>query len=132
MPSDRIIKFAVFLLITPPLLAMVWITQQKNAELRAKPGYQLPGQVLMLYSPRCSGCNSMVEVAKDLQAEGFSLKSIDIDDNPSARAQYSVQGVPTFIYLVDGKERYRVQSMLSRAVLEDFCRGINRMAVAGF
>ena len=125
MPNNRILTLALVLLVTPPFLVAAWMNQKKLAELRAIPAYNLPGKVIMFHSPRCGGCTTMMPLVKELQNAGFPLQSVNINEDSSMAAEYGIRRIPTFIYFLDGKEKYRAQSRMNRSTLEDFCRGIN-------
>jgi thiol-disulfide isomerase/thioredoxin len=125
MPNNRILTLALVLLVAPPIMVAAWMNQKKLTELRAIPAYSLPGKVIMFHSPRCCGCSSMIPLAKELQNAGFPLQSVNINEDSSMAAEYGIRRIPTFIYFLDGKEKYRVQSRMNRSTLEDFCRGIN-------
>ncbi|MFO0923576.1 MAG: thioredoxin family protein [Pirellulales bacterium] len=127
MPSNRVLTLALFLFMAPPLVVATLHEQRKAEALRALPANQLPGNVVMYYSTQCGGCTSMLPLVKELQGEGYPMRLVDIHHDPGESQALGIRSVPTFIYYENGKEQYRVQSMMNRSILEDFCRGINRM-----
>ncbi len=67
----------------------------------------------------------MMPLVKELQNAGYPVQSVNVNENSHMAAEYDVRRIPTFIYFLDGKEKYRVHSQMNRSTLEDFCRGIN-------
>lgn len=65
----------------------------------------------------------MMMSVKKLQREGFPIDTVNIMENSSKAQQANVRRVPTFVYSVDGQERFRKTSMMSEQVLNEFCRG---------
>ena len=128
MPSNRVLTLALFLFMAPPLVVATVLQQRKAEALRAMPTNELPGDVVMYYTTQCGGCKSMLPLVKQLQEEGYPLRLVDIHHDVKECQALGIRNVPTFVYFESGKEQYRAQSMMNRSVLEDFCRGINRMS----
>ena len=60
----------------------------------------------------CGPCQMMAPILDELNEDMKSNKEveiikIDIDQNPDIAASYNVLGVPTFLVLKDGKEKFR-------------------------
>src|SRR5690606_11810292 len=59
-------------------------------------------------APWCGPCRAMEPVIQRLQAEGYPVRKVDIDQHPQLAAQYGVTSVPCFVMLSDGREVDRV------------------------
>ncbi len=57
----------------------------------------------------CIPCKQMEPVVEKLQESGRDLDifQVNVNRNPQLRAQYGIQGVPTFILFQGGEERGR-------------------------
>ncbi|MBW3597837.1 MAG: trypsin-like peptidase domain-containing protein [Planctomycetes bacterium] len=70
----------------------------------------------------CGPCRSMAPAIQRLQAEGYPVRQIDIDQHPQLAAQYGVQSVPCFVMLADGREVDRVVGATSYGRLSQMIR----------
>jgi thiol-disulfide isomerase/thioredoxin len=64
--------------------------------------------LLEFTSPSCGPCRLMRPVMQRMAAEGYPVRDVDISREPGVASQFRVDQVPTFIVLVDGKERARL------------------------
>jgi thiol-disulfide isomerase/thioredoxin len=66
--------------------------------------------LLEFTSPSCGPCRAMRPVMRQLAAAGYDVREIDSSQAPgsSIAASYKVTNLPTFVVLVDGKERARL------------------------
>lgn len=72
----------------------------------------------------CGPCRQMEPIVRQLEAAGVPIQRIDIDEHPELAKQYRIEGVPTFVMLVDGQE---VNRLVGAASLED----LQQLAAAG-
>jgi len=128
MSPKQVLTLAFFFLVTPPLAVYAWQMHVKQQELRNTPPHELPGSVVMLYTPGCGACVRMMPIVQELKNAGYRLSAIDINDQPGVGREYNVRAVPTFVYKLDGKEQFRAASMMSAGTLQDFCRGLRDSA----
>lgn len=52
----------------------------------------------------CGPCHQMDPVLTRLQAKGYRVRRIDVDQNPELARAYKVKSLPTFVILRNGKE----------------------------
>lgn len=124
MPQTHLYKLALFFFLAPICGVVVWQRSAYVAELRTLPVDQLSGEVVMLYSPNCGGCRTMLGEVDTLSNDGYRIAKINIDEQPEAATRYAVRSVPTFIFFREGKEQFRESTMMSQKRLADFCRGL--------
>lgn len=70
----------------------------------------------------CGPCRSMDPVVRELAAEGYPVQAVDIDRQPELARRYQIDGVPTFLVLVDGREVERVSGVQSKGRLVQMLR----------
>lgn len=58
--------------------------------------------VMYFYSPNCSHCNDEKLILAELAKEGYKVKPMNTQDNPSIADQYKIKGTPEFISQKDG------------------------------
>jgi thioredoxin 1 len=124
MVGGRILFIAMICMAGPPAAVFVWQKGQEYQELQAIPPQQLPGSVVMVYSPSCGPCKTMMPVIQQVQAEGYRIRTVNARSEPTLAKQWKVRAVPTFIYFKDGQEKYRSVGGMSQKELREFCRGI--------
>ncbi|MBN2579735.1 MAG: trypsin-like peptidase domain-containing protein [Pirellulales bacterium] len=66
----------------------------------------------------CPSCRAMQTTIQALEAKGYPIQKINIDQRPDLAAQYGVQRVPCYVMLVGGKEVDRVVGGTSYSRLE--------------
>ena len=79
-----------------------------------------PGQVELLdfYADWCGPCRAMQPTIQALEAKGYPVKKVNIDQNRELAAQYGIQSVPCYVMVVDGKEVERISGGTSFSRLE--------------
>lgn len=76
--------------------------------------------VMYFYSPNCSHCNDEKPILTELAKEGYRVKPMNIQDNPSIADQYKIKGTPEFVSQKDGarlegfKEKEPLREWLSQ------------------
>ncbi|HEV3301930.1 MAG TPA: trypsin-like peptidase domain-containing protein [Planctomycetaceae bacterium] len=60
------------------------------------------------YSTHCVPCQMMIPIVERLQAEGYPVVKINIDERPDLMQRFGIQLVPTFVLVVGGQEWERV------------------------
>lgn len=78
-----------------------------------------PGQPVLLdfYADWCGPCRSMEPTVRRLSAEGYAVRMVNVDQEPALARQFRVEGVPTYVMVVDGRESGRVVGPTSYAHL---------------
>lgn len=66
----------------------------------------------------CGPCRSVRPIIEQLQAEGWNIEKIDVDQNRQLATEKQIQGVPTFIVYRDGQPVRRFSGARSRAGIE--------------
>lgn len=71
-------------------------------------------------SPMCAPCHVMHPIVDDLarrKAGELMVVRINVDQNSDVAMRFAIQGVPTFVILVQGLERGRTSGAMSEADL---------------
>lgn len=55
----------------------------------------------------CGPCRSMQPTVQRLEAAGYPVRQVNIDQEPDLARQYNVSSIPCFVAVVDGRERGR-------------------------
>ncbi len=69
----------------------------------------------------CGPCKMMKPILEDLKkmvGENATILKVDVDQNPSVSAQYSIQSVPTLILFKNGKPLFRQSGVMPAAQLK--------------
>ncbi len=74
-------------------------------------------ELIDFYSPSCGPCRMMNPVVDRLEAEGVVVRRVDGTQHPELVQRLQVQGYPTFVLGVDGKEAGRVVGATSYEAL---------------
>ena len=82
------------------------------------------GQTVLLdfYSDYCGPCRAMNPTVEALIAAGYPVQRVNVNQNPSLAAKYSVQPIPCFVMIVDGREVDRVVGGTTYSRLERMCK----------
>lgn len=70
---------------------------------------------------RCPPCQQIAPLVHRLEREGFPIRAIDVDMNPSAGSKYRLNAVPTFVLLISGREMDRFEGKPSEGELRRMC-----------
>lgn len=78
-----------------------------------------PGQPVLLdfYADWCGPCRSMEPTVRRLAADGYPVRMVNVDQDPALARQFRVEGVPTYVLVVDGREARRLVGPTSYANL---------------
>jgi len=75
--------------------------------------------VLMdFYGDHCPPCRAMQPVLQQLEARGYPIRKVNVQQEPRLASQYGVRGIPCFVMLVNGREVDRVVGATSSTRLE--------------
>ena len=82
------------------------------------------GQTVLLdfYSDSCGPCRAMDPVVKQLIAQGYPIRQINVQQDRATASRFHVQGIPCFVMLVNGREVDRKVGMTSAQQLTQMCR----------
>ena len=73
------------------------------------------------WAPWCAPCQAIAPtidaLATDLRGIAKVVK-VDVDQSPELALNYSVQSIPTFVFIRDGSEVDRIVGLAARQVLE--------------
>ena len=56
----------------------------------------------------CGPCKMLTPILKELQAEGYDIEMIDVDENTKMAEENNVLSIPTLDFFEDGKKYRRV------------------------
>ncbi|SFH53446.1 thioredoxin domain-containing protein [Planctomicrobium piriforme] len=79
----------------------------------------------------CGPCQQVAPIVEKLQREGLPIRKVDIDQQRDLASKYSVQQIPTFVLVIDGKEADRTTGRLTEADLRRMIARIPANAPAG-
>ena len=73
------------------------------------------GQSVLLdfYSDSCGPCRMMDPVVKQLAAQGYPVRQVNIQQDPALAVHFGVTRIPCFVMLVDGREVERLEGLTS-------------------
>jgi len=74
------------------------------------------------WAPWCGPCHMLAPVIEELAAE-FSghvrVVKLNTDESPNTSARFRIQGIPTLILFVNGKEKDRMVGVLPKRAIAD-------------
>jgi thioredoxin-like negative regulator of GroEL len=73
-----------------------------NKQTQTEAYFDENATVMYFFSPNCSHCNDEKPILEELAKEGFRVKPMNIQDNPSVADQYKIKGTPEFVSQKDG------------------------------
>jgi len=83
-----------------------WYCQIQIDKLKRKlKRYQMK-QLLYFSAPWCGPCRALGPILDELSSQ-YSIKKINIDNQPEVAREYGITSIPTTILLEDGKEKER-------------------------
>jgi thiol-disulfide isomerase/thioredoxin len=88
--------------------------------LAAVAGFGQTG-VLDFYADWCGPCRSMDPLVKELIAQNYPIRQVNIDQDRTLAQRFRIRGVPCFVLLVDGREVNRLEGATSRDRLVQMC-----------
>ena len=76
--------------------------------------------VIDFWAAWCGPCKQMAPIFDAVAAatEGVRFGKLNVDENPRTAAKFSVQGIPTLLFLKDGRESGRLVGAVNRQQLE--------------
>jgi len=78
--------------------------------------------VVDLWAPWCGPCRMIAPIVEELSVEydgRIKFAKLNIDENPGAKAEYKVMGIPTLLVFKDGKLVDRIVGALSKDRLKE-------------
>lgn len=91
---------AVLLLLTPE--------QSHGEEANHATPQTVQPLLLEFYSDWCGPCRSMTTTVEALVRDGYAVRRVNIDENPSLARRYGITSIPCFVAVADGQELDRV------------------------
>lgn len=74
--------------------------------------------LLDFYADWCGPCRQMSPVVHELQAAGYAIRKVNVDQERELAARFKISEIPCFVLVVGGKEVKRVAGMQSRQELQ--------------
>jgi len=88
-----------------------------------------PRAILDLWSPNCPACLKFKPVFEEVASQSdIPMYTINLEDAKSVASQFKVEGIPTVIYLQNGKEIHRTEGAMPK---EDFLAEISQTFAGG-
>lgn len=79
-----------------------------------------PEAVLLNFTQaECSHCRAMEPVLAELEAGGLNVQSIDVAQHPEVAQRFKLEGTPTYVMLVNGRETGRAVGISSTNQLQE-------------
>lgn len=69
-------------------------------------------------SSRCSPCQQMLPILRELSRSGTAIRAVDVDREPELAQRYGIRQTPTFVVVSSGKELTRLVGMQSAEQLQ--------------
>lgn len=89
------------------------------------------GVVLNFTGPNCYYCQQMSPIVAKLERDGYPIQKVDVTTHRQLFERMNVEGMPTFVLLVRGKEVTRRVGAVTEAELRRMLDQIPRRAEAG-
>lgn len=71
-------------------------------------------QLLAFCATWCGPCHQMDPILDDLEAAGYTIRRVDVDQYPELAEKYRIQSLPTFVVVKDNREVSRMVGVTSR------------------
>ncbi len=85
-------------------------------------------ELLDFYLPTCGPCKAMAPTIDQLAREGVAVRKVDGSQEPGLAQQMRVQGYPTFVAVVDGREIGRIVGATNYANLQEMLTTAQKIA----
>ncbi|TWT47268.1 trypsin-like peptidase domain-containing protein [Botrimarina hoheduenensis] len=85
-------------------------------------------ELLDFYLPTCPPCRAMAPTIDRLAAAGLPVQKIDGSRDVGVAQRYGVQSYPTFVAVVDGQERGRIEGATTHAALVQLVQNASAVA----
>ncbi len=81
-------------------------------------------QILDFFADWCSPCKALAPVLDELEKEypDIEFQRVNVDGDPLLAKKYSVQSIPTLVFLKDGQEINRTVGSVSKTTIEDIIK----------
>jgi thioredoxin 1 len=123
----RILIGCLLMLVLPPaaLVGFKVYEQYESQRLEEERAMLDParrrGEVLFFNASWCGPCQRMKPIVSTMRRQGFRMRDIDVDRNQPLAQKYGVRGIPTFVFLQNGKEVHRFSGGTSADNLKRLC-----------
>lgn len=87
-------------------------------------------ELLDFYLPTCAPCKAMAPVIDQLAREGVAVRKVDGSREAGLAQQMRVEGYPTFVAVVEGREIGRIVGATNYANLQEMLTTAQRMAAS--
>lgn len=84
------------------------------------------GEVIDFSATWCGPCQQMAPLVARLEREGLPIRSVDVDAQRDLAHRFSINAMPTFVLVVDGKEVERHTGGMSESQLREWMSRIPR------
>lgn len=122
----RLLLACVVLMLLPVATVVIYksyqqFRAQQLAEEQAENDPGRRGEVLFFNASWCGPCRHMKPIVAQLRRQGYHMRDVDVDNNPSLATKYGISGVPTFVFVVNGQEVRRFSGGTSADNLRKMC-----------
>ena len=81
--------------------------------------FTIPQKGLLYFSAFwCQPCQRMKPIIEELKNEGYNIQKIDVEDETLTAQYFEITSIPTFVLILEGKERERIVGAVSKEKLE--------------
>lgn len=75
-------------------------------------------QILYFSATWCGPCKNFKPIMESI-SNSIPVQFIDVDQNPTLSAQYSIRSIPTLVFLKDGQEINKRPGVLSESQVKE-------------